>query len=301
MGSHFPPYGIFALFYCGHLGNHRRTVFVLDGDEVADFEFLIGRERSRKKRMVLTIKKFITKSILDVCVSKSPLTLVVGDALYKRYHNQGCVKKFHASWVKESDIISEVDILNKIRQVEDNNCLKIIFAGRLIEKKGPQVAIETARLLHQMDIPFELDIYGQGPMLAELSSSVNQWGLFEKVKMKGVLGYNDFCKALRNYDIILIPSLGGEQPRIVFDAMANGVCVVASNLPAFVDIVEDKRNGLLCDPQIPISFAQALEGLHQDRNMLGELILNGILTAKLTTIESMHEARKSILEAELAT
>jgi len=300
IGSRFPPYGVFALFYCGHLGNHKRTVLVLDGDEVADLDFMIGRERSSKKRITLRVKKLITKSMLNTCVSKSPLTLVVGDALYKRYHNRGCVKEFHASWVKESEIISDVDVANKIRQSDNDKGLRIIFAGRLMEKKGPQVAVEVARLLDQMGVPFELDIYGQGPLLTELNSSINRWRLLDRVKLKGVLGYNDFCKALRRYDAILIPSLSGEQPRIIFDAMANGVCVVASNLPAFVDIIEDKRNGLLCDPQFPISFAQALEELHLNRNMLRELILNGILTVKSSTIESMHQIRKSIIEAELS-
>jgi glycosyltransferase involved in cell wall biosynthesis len=102
---------------------------------------------------------------------------------------------------------------------------------------------------------------------------------------------------MTTYDILLLPNLSGEQPRVLFDAMANGVLAIASDIVSLSDLITNDHNGILCDPRDPDSFAVAVERLYLNKKILEPLLYNGMLTARQNTIESMHEKRKSVIQA----
>ena len=142
-----------------------------------------------------------------------------------------------------------------------------------------------------------LDIYGQGALLRELEDFVTLHDLSDVVTFKGMLRYASFYPILRQYDAIVVPNISGEQPRIIFDAMANGVAVIGSEIDSFTDIISNGDNGLLCTAGDPESFAFAIESLFKNRELLAKLLHGGIKTVGENTIESTSAKRKQIIES----
>jgi len=119
-----------------------------------------------------------------------------------------------------------------------------------------------------------------------------KYELEDTVKFWGILPYGDpFYEALREHDVILVPNLSGEEPRIIYDAMANGTVVIGADLRSF-SIISNYSNGILCDPQNPACFADAVEKLYKNKQLLNEIAYKGLETMEKNSMESMHEGRK---------
>jgi glycosyltransferase involved in cell wall biosynthesis len=151
--------------------------------------------------------------------------------------------------------------------------------------KGIQYAVEAAKILiKEMGIPTTLDIYGDGHMRSSLEHLVERYGLADTVHFKGTVPYGDrFFAVMREHDCVLIPDLPGPLSRTLFDALAQGTAVIASDIEAYRGVVADGWDALLVAPGDPAAIAAAVQRLHQDRKLLGQIIHNGVETARRLT------------------
>lgn len=292
----WPPLGIMANIFCLFKG-HKKRIVVFDDDYITDLKLLINVEKGLiKKFFYLSIKK-IYSFIFKFCIIHSPLIFIVGDTVYERYKCYGNVVKIHASWVKEKDIVSSTYLKKKIEGILKRKEIVLCFAASLIPKKNPICAIKATKILKERGIPVALHILGEGPMKRELEDFVEQNNLSNFITFEGFIPYGEpFYNKLKEFTAIIIPNLSGEQPRIIFDALANGVIVIGSDINSFKDIISNGENGILCDPRDPKSFALAIEKLYMhNKKLLEELIYAGIKTVKENTIESIHKKRAQIV------
>lgn len=284
----YPPLGIIAnlMTFWKH---YDYRLFVIDGDFISDIELVIRSESNFLKRIALNFIKSFYSHIFKYCIKNSKLTFVVGDKLYEKYMKHGNVIKIYASWIKEEDIILIDEIKEKIKNKDQN--FKICFAASLKPSKNPNCAIETMKILKERKLPVKLDIFGEGSLEEELKILAKKYDLSDDIHLKGVIEYGEpFYNVLRNYDAILIPNFSGEQPRIIFDAWANGVAIIGSDIKSF-SFVSHGIDGMLCDPNEPNCFADAVEKLYYHEDLLKEFILNGASRVRENTIESMHKFR----------
>lgn len=140
---------------------------------------------------------------------------------------------------------------------------RIVFIGRLVEKKGVSVLLESLRLLDNTE--YDLHIIGDGPLLAQLTSE--SAGL--STSFAGVLGREAVAAELGAASIAVFPSVpaaSGDQdglPVALLEAMSVGCAVVASDLPGLNDAVED-ISGLLTTPGSATELAGAIGRLLSD-------------------------------------
>ena len=295
-GSIYQPVGALALISCAIM-RHRNRILVLDADHVQDLEASAQVEQRGIRKFFLLILKHIIKFTLQFLILVTPLTFVVGDSLYSSYSHIGNVKKIYASWISRDYIISQANLVKKVLTTLKSSSFRLVFAAGLVHKKGPDIAVKVAAILHRKGIPITLDIYGVGPMRDELLRLIEGEGVSHLAALKGTVNYETFHHVMTTYDILLLPNLSGEQPRVLFDAMANGVLAIASDIVSLSDLITNDHNGILCDPRDPDSFAVAVERLYLNKKILEPLLYNGMLTARQNTIESMHEKRKSVIQA----
>jgi glycosyltransferase involved in cell wall biosynthesis len=81
----------------------------------------------------------------------------------------------------------------------------------------------------------------------------------------------DIEKSSEINERVRVPNLSSEQPRIIFDVMANGLVVIGLTNP-FKGIIKSGINGILCDPRNPESFALAVQRLYEDRGSQERLV-----------------------------
>lgn len=145
---------------------------------------------------------------------------------------------------------------------------RVLFVGRLVEKKGVAVLLDAATLLR--DQPgWSMEIVGDGPLRADLESRAA--GL--PVAFAGALGRSQLAAAYASADVVVFPSVpaaSGDQdglPVALLEAMAVGATIVASRMPGIDAAITDGESGVLVPPGDPRALADALRRLLDDAGL----------------------------------
>jgi glycosyltransferase involved in cell wall biosynthesis/GT2 family glycosyltransferase len=157
---------------------------------------------------------------------------------------------------------------------------RILFVGGDFSRKGGDDLLEAMKLLGD---EAELDVV----------TSVRPGSIPTASPTRVHLGLNHSSEELfdlyRRADIFVLPTTGETYGLVFAEAMASGLPVVATNIGAIPEIVEDKESGLLVPPGSPAALADALRTLSRQpdrRRSMGE---RGLQLAHRD-----HDARRNI-------
>jgi glycosyltransferase involved in cell wall biosynthesis len=129
---------------------------------------------------------------------------------------------------------------------------RIVGLGRLTEQKGFDVLIKAAGLLPASP-PWQINIYGDGPLLAVLQQSIQRHGLEGRVTLCGYT--TDPAAALDLADVFVLPSRHEGFGLVLVEAMLHGAQVIATDCPQGPrEILDGGRFGQL----VPVGDAAAL-------------------------------------------
>jgi len=153
-------------------------------------------------------------------------------------------------------------------QAEERLPGRLLFVGRLVEKKGAAVLLRALRALAGPP-GWSLDIVGDGPLRAELQRAAV--GL--PVTFHGALGRSELARAYGRASIAVFPSVpaaSGDQdglPVSLLEAMGAGCAPVASRLPGIDAVVSDGVTGLLVPAGDAEELSRALRRVLDDREL----------------------------------
>ena len=162
------------------------------------------------------------------------------------------------------------------------NELLIGVVSRLDLGKGVREVVAVGNLLKKLEIPFKIVIIGsetkgEGGAKAILESDIEKFGLEGKVLL---LGHRlDIARIIASLDILLMPSPSETFGRVLIEAMASGVAVVASGGGGVPNIVHDGQNGLLVPPLSAESMAEAIAKFYRNPELRQRLATNGLRSA----------------------
>jgi glycosyltransferase involved in cell wall biosynthesis len=154
----------------------------------------------------------------------------------------------------------------------DDHDGSILFAGYLIRQKGIFTLLAAMARVPRL----RLRIAGRGPEGAAVEAAIRRLGL-TNVEMLGFLRGEDLERAVRRAAFLVFPSESYETFGMgILEAHLAGKPVVASDLGAYPELVEDgKRGGLLFAPGNPADLAAKLETLARDDGLRRELGRSG--------------------------
>ena len=155
---------------------------------------------------------------------------------------------------------------------------KLLFVGRLDERKGFPVAVDAFGRLAPDRPGLRLIVVGDGPE----RSAVNGLpvDVRARVAMLGAVPNVDLPPFEKACDLYLGTSVGGESFGIVLvEAMAAGLPVVASGIPGYDEVVTDGVDGLLVPPRDPEALALAAGTILDDRSLAERLSAAGLARA----------------------
>lgn len=118
--------------------------------------------------------------------------------------------------------------------------LRIAAAGRLVERKNFPIAIEAVRMLKERGIPARLDVFGDGPDMASLQASVDEWNLSDSVRLAGYR--ENWSREALSHDIFVNLSDTEGFCIVVAEAMAAGLPVVATPVGGIKEYGRDNEN-----------------------------------------------------------
>lgn len=181
------------------------------------------------------------------------------------------VSGFVASLARKNCGISPKVILNGVplprhaATVEPGCPPRIVMLGRLSLQKNPLLAIRSLALLP--DLPWQLDIIGEGPLSENVRTMVEQHNLTGRVTFSGWLDADAVSRRLAGSDILLMTSTSEGLPMAAIEALRHGLAIVGSRIDGLADVIHDGRNGTLCH-LTPSSFADALRSLLESPSRL---------------------------------
>ncbi|PMP95968.1 MAG: hypothetical protein C0169_04930, partial [Thermodesulfobacterium geofontis] len=133
------------------------------------------------------------------------------------------------------------------------NCGKYLFyAGSLEKWKGVEVLIKAMSYLPNE----KLLIAGEGEELENLKKLVKNLNLEDRVKFLGYLSHKEIPLYLTKSKIGVLPNINEgisefTSPLKLFEYIALGLPIVASDLPVFREVLRDRENALLVKPGDP--------------------------------------------------
>ena len=121
------------------------------------------------------------------------------------------------------------------------------FVGRATSQKGFLDFCQALAALPP-DLVQSIDIVGDGPALAEGLAILREVGHGGAIVGAGPCRREDLADRLRTRSILLLPSYDEGLPRVVVEAMAAGVCAVASNVGGVPELIRDGETGFMHRP-----------------------------------------------------
>lgn len=153
----------------------------------------------------------------------------------------------------------------------ENAPLKLITVGRLVDKKGIDIAIEAIARLKDGNIAATLDVIGSGPLEDDLKQQARALGLEKDIRFLGKQTADVIKDRLADSDLFIASSrtaANGDQDagtNTVKEAMAVGVPVIASKHGGLPELIEEGQTGYLCIENDAASLSEAISRAANDQ------------------------------------
>jgi len=131
-------------------------------------------------------------------------------------------------------------------------------AGRLTPIKGHKYLLEAAAVISRQKSDVFFTFLGDGELAIELSQMASSLG----IKNVMFLGWRqDVPEVMSVFDIFVLPSLNEGMGKVLVEAMALGIPIVASDVGGIPDLVTHNYNGLLVPPADVEGMAKSINVL----------------------------------------
>lgn len=165
--------------------------------------------------------------------------------------------------------------IDSIRKREElgisRDSLVVGMIGRLEPVKGSEYFIEAIHEVSKKIPDAEFLVVGEGSLRHKLISQCKKLKISEKVTFTG--WREDIQDILAILDVLTLPSLNEAVGRILIEAGACGIPVVATNVGGIPEVVQNGETGILVSPHNSNELARALISLlenEEERLSMGE-------------------------------
>jgi len=153
---------------------------------------------------------------------------------------------------------------------------KLLFVRSFSEVYNPQLAIKTFAKIKEKYVDAVMCMVGpdKDGTLEKVKILAQKLGILEDIEFTGKLSKQDWIRHSSEYDIFINPTNFDNQPVSIIEAMALGMPIVSTNVGGLPYLIENKKDGLLVDPDNVDSFVKAIEEILEDQDLANKLSKN---------------------------
>jgi len=149
----------------------------------------------------------------------------------------------------------------------------VMYAGQLLPWKGVEVLVQA---MAELKGSVHLEVLGgdvAGARAAEVAALAREAGVAGRVRFRGFVPHGEIHAVYRHADCLVLPNRrtvrGGffSSPIKLFEYMASGVPVVASDLPSVRELLRHRENAILVEPDSPTALAAGLSEVLENRTL----------------------------------
>lgn len=250
--------GIKFLIFLGHDESSTSTAILRD---VKPYKYKEDIFWSNPKK----IKEILKKNEIYKPKSKNEFVIIPSSIIKKN-----CLKE---GWPEKQIMILPHGIDYKYfrsgPKIKNSKKIKILFVGNGATRKGLSYLLKAFEKL-KLKYPVELSIVSHGIKNIEI----------KRVALYKNITDNKLNNLYQTHDIFVLPSLLDGWGLTAMEAMANGLPVIISTKTGIVDIVKDKKNGLLISPKNKAEIYEKIKFLIENKMQRKIIIKNAEKTIR---------------------
>jgi glycosyltransferase involved in cell wall biosynthesis len=176
------------------------------------------------------------------------------------------------------------------------NAYVVGYVGRLSPEKNLNTLMEAFSLFTKQSkgVKSRLLVVGDGPEKENLKNRIFSLKADNDVVFTGFR--YDVPRLLNAFDVFVLPSKTEGSPIALLEAMASGKAIVASNIPAIREIVENGKEAILFEPTDVELLKESLRRLYDDSSLRRTLGENARKRAKQYDVDCILQKVLSVVE-----
>ena len=272
-----------APFFYYHFGQSTKIFYLIVGDYNKTF---LKSEKFSLRRKMIKFFDYIQDLKHTKAIANST-TFVNSIVLYNKYRNiTKDLIQIKTTTISKEDIIVRDDSFKK-----NQSWINILYTGRLDLNKGLFEICEAIKILVEEGFKVRAHFVGweDAPkhlIKKKLIKKINSLSLDDHVFIHGKQRVGpELNKYYQDCQLYVIPSYFESFPRTIWEAFANSLPVIASNVGSIPFHTSHKDNILLIQPKDVKSLKNAIKELISDQELRKKLIINGRECVKDVTLE----------------
>ncbi len=172
----------------------------------------------------------------------------------------------------------------------------ILWCGRLIDWKHPEVAVSIAKRLKDEGIAFKMDIIGSGYMYEEIAELIKSQKIDSEVTLHSSMTPEKIREYMEKSSIYLFTSDRQEGWGAVLNEAMNSGCAVVANsaIGAVPFLLKDKVNGYIYEDGKINQASNIVKELIQDKNVKSQISSNAYRS--ITCTWNSHVAADRLIQ-----
>jgi glycosyltransferase involved in cell wall biosynthesis len=220
--------------------------------------------------------------VIERLAAKNSLVFAQGESSYLKHFRSSHAKLITST----AHFSSDVGVIR--RKFMSETEVNVLHVGRLTGVKNQRLIIEAIAELNRItNISWNLKIIGEGPLRRNLQKQIDTLRQSEYISLVGQVARNDdFWRFYDEADIFLMSSKSEGTPKVILEAMARSLPVVAPRVGGIPYLIENDVRGLLYSEGDLRDFMSAI--LKMKNNVIDreKMILNAFEFSKENTVEN---------------
>jgi glycosyltransferase involved in cell wall biosynthesis len=193
------------------------------------------------------------------------------------------IKNKNIKWIFSTSLTAEELKQNTIT-AKGETINKLCIVCRQEKGKGTEIVIETIKKLSKNNKIFYLDIVGEGSYLKELKDIVSKYKLENQITFYGKLNHLQVLDILKKNHIFVYPTASEGFPKVVIEAMSQGLPVITTNVSILGKLIQESKAGLIIEKRNADDIILKLNEIVKSENY-NIMSINSIKYAKKFTLE----------------
>lgn len=166
----------------------------------------------------------------------------------------------------------DIDELIEKKKSLAGDTVSILWLGRMLKLKHPELVIKALKNLRDMDYDFKLHMVGEGEMRPVCEKLVDEYNMKANVTFEDFLSPDEARNKMADYQVYVMTSDKLEGwGSVIYEGLNAGCAVVASHICGATPwLVEDKECGLVFESGSVESLTEKLKMLLDNKSLIDE-------------------------------
>ena len=241
-----------------------RVPFVYDAHDL-----WLGRPRRERSRAYFALNQAFYTILERVLVPRAAATLTVSAPIARHLERRYSLERVHLvpNYPERPGALTTMDLRSLHGGAAiGHQDLVVLYLGALMAGRGLEQLVDAIGLVPSA----QLVLLGQGPIAGELAERAGRLGAGDRVHRLAPVAHDEVVAYAASADIGVSPIVPSclnyrySLPNKLFQYMAAGIPVVASDFPQVREIVDGASCGVLVDTSYPSDIARAIERVAAD-------------------------------------